>query len=193
MSLVAFFAGVWARRRASERDTRLRLQTIFDQNYRLVWRVARRMGVPSHSVDDAAQQVFVIATERIHDIVPGRERAFLYGTTIRVARSMRRRCGREPPTDEAETRVSPHANPEELTDQKRARELLDTILARMTADLRTVFVLFEIEGLTTPEIAELLAIPLGTAASRLRRARESFRTLVAAVGGPAPTEEEPDP
>jgi len=39
---------------------------------------------------------------------------------------------------------------------------------------RTVFVLFELEGFTFTEIAELLEIPRGTVASRLRRARTEF-------------------
>ena len=44
----------------------------------------------------------------------------------------------------------------------------------MTQDLRTAFVLFELEGLSVPEIAEVVKIPTGTVASRLRRAREQF-------------------
>ncbi len=38
--------------------------------------------------------------------------------------------------------------------------------------------LFELEGLSSPEIAASLEIPLGTVASRLRRAREQFRRVV---------------
>jgi RNA polymerase sigma-70 factor (ECF subfamily) len=34
--------------------------------------------------------------------------------------------------------------------------------------------LFELEGLRTREIAELLEVPTGTVASRLRRARDAF-------------------
>jgi DNA-directed RNA polymerase specialized sigma24 family protein len=44
-----------------------------------------------------------------------------------------------------------------------------------------VLVLAEIEGLTAPEIAELEGIPLGTAASRLRLARQAFQGLVASA------------
>jgi RNA polymerase sigma-70 factor, ECF subfamily len=40
-------------------------------------------------------------------------------------------------------------------------------------------VLYELEGLSSPEIAELLRIPVGTVASRLRRAREAFEVEVA--------------
>ena len=60
-----------------------------------------------------------------------------------------------------------------------ARKLPDPNLSTMDMDLRTTFVLFELEGLSTPEIAQLAEIPLGTAASRLRRAREHFRESVA--------------
>ena len=49
----------------------------------------------------------------------------------------------------------------------------------MEFDIRTVFVLFEIEEMTTSEIATLLAIPAGTVASRLRRAREEFQMKIA--------------
>jgi len=55
------------------------------------------------------------------------------------------------------------------------------VLAQMPLELRTVFVLFELEEMTTPEIAELVGVPVGTAASRLRRAREEFQRLVARV------------
>jgi RNA polymerase sigma-70 factor (ECF subfamily) len=54
-------------------------------------------------------------------------------------------------------------------------ELMDRIFAKTHPDLVTVFVLFELEGLSAPEISELIGIPVGTVASRLRRARAAFR------------------
>jgi RNA polymerase sigma-70 factor (ECF subfamily) len=42
-------------------------------------------------------------------------------------------------------------------------------------------VLYEIEEFTSPEIAALLNIPLGSVASRLRRAREQFRIFVSRI------------
>jgi RNA polymerase sigma-70 factor (ECF subfamily) len=70
---------------------------------------------------------------------------------------------------------------DELVDRHKARLLLDSILDGMPSDLRTVFVLFELEELATHEIAELLGIPRGTAASRLRRAREDFAQRLSRV------------
>ena len=60
-------------------------------------------------------------------------------------------------------------------------QLCDLVLSKVDADLVEVFVLYELEGLTSPEIAELLQIPLGSVASRLRRAREQFRPAAARV------------
>jgi hypothetical protein len=53
--------------------------------------------------------------------------------------------------------------------------LLDQILAGLSWDLRTVFVMYEIEGMSSPEIAEVLGISRGTVASRLRLGREAFQ------------------
>jgi RNA polymerase sigma-70 factor (ECF subfamily) len=52
------------------------------------------------------------------------------------------------------------------------------VLEGLPEDLRTVFVLFEGEGLTTAEIASALGISMGTVASRLRRSREAFAARV---------------
>ena len=64
-------------------------------------------------------------------------------------------------------------------DEQAAIQLCDLALSKVDDDTREVFVLFELEGLSSPEIAALLEIPLGTVASRLRRARAQFRTVVA--------------
>lgn len=157
---------------------RARLARMIANDYRVIWRLLRRLGLPPHGVDDATQQVFLIAAERIADIEEQRERAFAYGTALRVAQSYRRRHTRElSGLDEVEL-SDRLPNPEELTDQRRAREHLDRVLDALPIELRAVFVLFELEGLTSPEIAEIAGVPLGTVASRLRRARARFRELV---------------
>jgi RNA polymerase sigma-70 factor (ECF subfamily) len=157
------------------------VHTLFKENYTGLWRFMRGLGVPPDRLDDAAQQVFLVFAERRAEVVRGSEKAFLFGTALRVARNMRRRVEREMPVELTEIN-SDTPDLDELTDQKRARALLDFILDQMEADLRTVFVLYEIEELTTPEIADIVAVPLGTAASRLRRARERFSELVKRCG-----------
>jgi RNA polymerase sigma factor (sigma-70 family) len=72
----------------------------------------------------------------------------------------------------------PSLSAEDLLDRAKARTVLDAVLAEMPVTLRSVFVLFELEQLSTVEIAELLGVPRGTVASRLRRAREDFEKRV---------------
>jgi len=142
----------------------------------------RRLGVPPEAVDDAAQEVFVIASRRLASIEEGKERAFLYGTAVRVASTARRTSSRRraaPTADEPLDPTDPAPAPDELVDRKRARALLDELVARLPDDTRPVFVLYELEGLTMDEIAICLEVPAGTVASRLRRAREVFQAAVA--------------
>jgi RNA polymerase sigma-70 factor, ECF subfamily len=143
--------------------------------FRYVWRLLRRLGLAPADADDAAQQVFLVASSRFSDMVPGRERAFLYGTALNVVGKWRRAARRETEgADDGEPLVDPSDPADELVDRHRAREALDGILALMPLELRAVLVLYEIEGQTAAEIADITGLPRGTVASRLRRAREEF-------------------
>jgi RNA polymerase sigma-70 factor, ECF subfamily len=154
-----------------------RFRQIVEIHFDFVWRSLRGLGVPRSLIDDAAQQVFWIAARKLHVIVVGSERAFLFATTKGVASNMRRSESRrrEDLNEDALIRQEDDApTPEQAAVSNQARRLLERLLDKMPEDLRTAFVLFELEGLTTSAIAELLGIPMGTVASRLRRAREMF-------------------
>lgn len=151
-----------------------RLRELFVAHHRFIWRLLRRFGLPTEAADDLTQQTFLIAAERLTDIKRGSERSFLYGTAIRLQRDLRRAELRMV-RDSGHRLESAAPSVEQRIDEGRALMLLDRVLAEMEADLRDVFVLFELERLPTHQIAELCGIPAGTAASRLRRAREDFR------------------
>ena len=157
-----------------------RLRRIFDEHFDFVWRCLRRFGLSEDRADDAAQQVFIVASRKLDAIVHGSEKSYLMGTAMRVAADVRKSAPvrREVPHENPEQDAVAPLRPDDLLDRKRARALLDDALAEMDLDLRTVFVLFEIEEMTTSEIAETLAIPHGTVASRLRRAREEFQARI---------------
>ncbi len=158
-----------------------------DEHFDFIWRSLRRLGVAPGDVDDCAQQVFMIASRKLDAIAPGSERSYLFGAAMRVASDARRtrtrrrevQLGAGGDEGEAEDTCDPGLTPEELADHRRRRALLDEVLGQMSMDLRTVFVLFELEEMPTQQIAELLEIPVGTAASRLRRAREEFQRMIA--------------
>lgn len=165
----------------STRDN-ARVAEMLRLHFRDVWRIVRRFGVPENSADDAAQEVFIIASRRLSDITPGSERPFLLASAVRVAANARRSLGarRECTADDSlPERVDPRPDAEALLDQKRLRLMLDRVLDDLTDDLRVCFVLYELEGMSSPEIAELLSIPVGTVASRLRRGREAFELSAA--------------
>jgi RNA polymerase sigma-70 factor, ECF subfamily len=150
------------------------------EHHTAVWRLVRRLGVVMGSVDDVVQKAFCVAARRIADIRPGQERAFLFGTAVRLAADERRLgVHREVVTERVPEPDEQPLDPEALLDRKRARAVLDGAIARMPVELRAVFVMFELDQMTKTEVAEVLSLPVGTAVSRLRRARELFRENVA--------------
>jgi RNA polymerase sigma-70 factor (ECF subfamily) len=150
-------------------------------HYDFVWRSLRRLGVPEVDVDDCAQQVFWVAARKLADVQEASERAFLFSTAMRVASDARRSRTRrrEVQEDDAAEAFDPGPDPEQIADRQRARAVLDQVLDALPMDLRAPFVLFELEELPTAEIASMLGVPAGTVASRLRRAREEFQSIVA--------------
>ncbi len=162
---------------AAPHDRSVRLRSLVDAHIDATARVLRRLGVPSADVDDAVQQVFVTLSRRLDDVAPQSERAFLYRTALHVAAHARRTLARrrEIGGSDDEARPSATLGPDELVDRRRAAALLERILEAMPDELREAFVLHEVEELSMAQIAELLEIPPGTVASRLRRAREEFQ------------------
>jgi RNA polymerase sigma-70 factor (ECF subfamily) len=160
-----------------------RLVQLIQEQFGFVWRLLRRIGVPESDADDAAQQVFIAVSRRLDDIRSGSERAFLFSTVLHVGSRARRDRGRKREDLGVDFDEQPASapSPEELVDRRRARGLLDALLEEMPLELRVVFVLYEIEQLNSTEIAEVVGVPVGTVASRLRRAREDFKARVARV------------
>jgi len=153
-----------------------RLRRLVDRHFDFIGRVVRNLGVPDAEIDDVLQQVFCAAASRLPDIVEGSERAFLVQTAVNWAANARRARARRPEVGVVELPdvADEAASPEDLTDRRLAAAVLDQLFAAMDLELRTVFVLYEIERLSRAEIAELLGLPQGTVASRLRRARDDF-------------------
>jgi RNA polymerase sigma-70 factor (ECF subfamily) len=166
-------------RRALSREEATRFRSMVDGHFDFIWRSLRGLGVPSAMIDDAAQQVFWTASQKLDAIVAGSERSFLFATARGVAANARRARLRNrelPDEDAVASYVDRSPDPEEVAASRQARRVLDRILDGLSEDLRAVFILYELEGQTMAEIATLLETPPGTVASRLRRAREDFQT-----------------
>ena len=157
---------------SSEAD-RARLERMFAAHHATVWRTLRRRGLTPDAAADATQETFLIAAHRLADIEPDSERAFLVGTALRVAHTLRRKTVRWQLEDDMDQRAAG------TNDERAEIQLCDWALSKLKPELAEAFVLYEIEGLSSPEVAALLEIPLGSVASRLRRAREQFRATIA--------------
>jgi len=120
----------------------------------------------------------MIALGRLADIAPDSERAFLMGTARRVAHTLGRKTIRFQLDDDMDQRIS---SVRDAGDEHADLQLCDIALSKLSPELAETFVLYEIEGLSSPEIAALLEVPLGSVASRLRRAREQFREVVTRI------------
>lgn len=171
-------------------DDEARLRRLMNQHYDYVWRSLRRLGLSTADADDGTQEVFLVASRKLSSIEPGRERRYLFVSALKVASTQRRalRRRKDVATEDVETSASsPAPGPEQAAQLVQALEQLQLILDAMDLDQRAVFILYELEELTAPEIAATLGIPLGTVATRLRAARHKFeiatRRLQARQGG----------
>lgn len=153
-----------------------RFERLYRENFPFVWAAARRCGAPDAAVGDVVQDVFVTAHRRLdelsYEVSP---RGWLYGVTRRVAfryrRSAARTARRKAGLSQRGARVEqPHARFEAAQD-------LEQLLERVDADQREAFVMAELLGMSGPEIAGELGIPLNTVYSRLRLARRRLERL----------------
>lgn len=174
------------------------IAALFDEHCDFVCRVLRHHGVHDSALDDAVQDVFVTAYRRWSSF-EGRSsaRSWLYGIARRIAFRYRRSA------DSRARRETTDAAPPDGVDEPFARvqaaQSLATLLGRIDRDKRAVFVLIELEGMTAPEVADALGIPVGTTYSRLRaawqglgreadRERERLRRQLHAMQPPGPSD-----
>ena len=165
------------------KDLQTRMRSIVREHVGFVTRVLDKAGVPQADLDDAIQRTFIIVTRRLDDVHAGAEKSFLYQVAVNVAAHARRNLARrrEVSSDQLNDQVLAHTTPELIAERKQMRRLIDEIVDTMGESLRSVFMLHQLEAMSMGDIARLLGVPIGTVASRLRRAREQFRRHIAAI------------
>ncbi|MEY4550422.1 MAG: hypothetical protein RL685_6617 [Pseudomonadota bacterium] len=152
------------------------LRRLVEQHFAFVWRCLRRTGIMEADIDDALQRVFLTAARKLTEIRAGSERSFLFRVAHGEARHLRRSYRRrgEVGAEALQDKSTGALRPDELAGRQQALSFVSGVLEQMEEELRTVFVLCEVEELSSAEVAEALGLPLGTVKSRLRRAREDF-------------------
>ncbi len=166
----------------TESAPRAEFEVVYREHFALAWRWLRRLGVPERDLADAAQEVFVVVARKLHEHDGRRPLAvWLYAICLRIASNRRRSAAARNELlldDEARSAIQERASAAPSEPSER-RALLEGALDAMSLEQRAVFTLFELEGYTGEEIAELVGAPLPTVHSRLRLAREIFRRTVA--------------
>jgi len=156
----------------------------YRQHFAFAWRALRRLGVSERDLNDAAQDVFLIVHRKLPEFDFERPiTTWIYAICLRVASDRRRSAVQRheqlsedaEPSEKAEQSLAADAESQQLSER---RALLEAALDEMSLEQRAVFTLFELEGRTGEEVAELLGIPAPTVHSRLRLAREIFRRSI---------------
>lgn len=149
---------------------------IFEQHARFLWRTVMNLGVPSREAQDLCQEVMIIVHRRLPDFDGTSLRGWLYGICVRVASDYRRsaRARHEIPHGEV-PEVGAAADQAEQLAQRAQRQRLMRALERLSDEKRAAVVLYDVEELTLAEVSEALGVPLQTAYSRIKAARQELR------------------
>jgi len=159
-----------------------------------VYSLARRFLSAPQPAEDAAQEAFLRAYQRLSTFRGGRFRAWLLQITANVARDELRRRRRRPQVSLDRARDDPDRpsldppdpgrGPEGAAENRELGERLERALGELPEEWRMVVLLSDVHGLSYPEISTATGLALGTVKSRLSRARARLRELLTATGEP---------
>jgi len=153
-----------------------------------VFSLTYRMLGSSQAAEDATQEAFVKAWQRIDTFRGGSFRSWVFTIAANQARDELRRRARRPTRSLDEARDDPdrpdldppgdEPSPEDEAERGEMRLALEQALLTLPDDWREVVVLSDIHGLDYREIAEATGLALGTVKSRLSRARGRLREVI---------------
>ena len=160
-------------------------EAVYEQYFRFVWRSTRRWGVPLEAVDDVVQEVFIVIHRRLNTLehvesLP----SWVYGivrktvsTYFRARNTRKAIFSWDPMLDDTPGSLQPSPLDQAVMADDVA--LLSRLMKLLDPAKREVLMLAELEEMSVPEIAAGIGIPLNTAYSRLRVARQEFNEALA--------------
>ncbi|MGQ9729917.1 MAG: RNA polymerase sigma factor [Candidatus Zipacnadales bacterium] len=173
------------RAQASDREA---FDQLVDETYAMAYATAFRLTGDAEIAADATQEAYVRAYSSLHTFRGSSSfSTWLYQIVVNVSLDLLRRRARAPESfgvsDEEDTQreieiVDPSANPLAELERRERQTAVLSALRKISDDHRTVLVLFDLNGLSYEEIAEVLQVPLGTVKSRLNRARLALREVI---------------
>lgn len=151
-------------------------RAIYDEHFALVFRTLRRFGVPDASLDDAAQDVFVVVHTKLGGF-EGRSslKTWIFGITRRIASKHRREKREHLAEGDIESFLDSHTFHKPASERVDKARFLFHLLSKLTEEQKELFLLVELEQFTIREAAELLGEKQEALASRLRRTRQQLQ------------------
>lgn len=151
-------------------------QRAFEQYHQAVYDLAYRLTGRPDVAEDITQECFLVLVRSPRRYDPARAgmKTFLFAIARNLALKEYRDRGGEQPLNESELPAS--ADPRESLEVSSA---VAAAVAGLPQLQREALILFEYEGVTLEEIAEIVAADIGTVKSRLHRARERLRRQLA--------------
>ena len=157
---------------------------LVEKYQREVYNLALRMLGQASAADDATQEAFISAFRGIGQFRSGNFRAWMLRITANACRDQLRSLRRHPtaPLDELilDTEVDRSAqSPEDYAINRELGSEIANALLTIPNKQRLAVVLYDIEGLSYEEIAQVMNCSLGTVRSRISRGRERLRHCLA--------------
>jgi len=164
---------------ACQRGDQVAQRRLYEASNQNVYRLMVRM-VGFQDAADLTQQVFLQVFRRIGQF-SGRAQigTWIYRVAVNEALQHLRRSNRS--RVRSLTQEPMDLSPDSFVNVDD-KELLEQGLGKLEPELRSAFLLREVEGLTYSEIAEALEIPEGTVGSRLNRARRELKQHLIELG-----------
>jgi RNA polymerase sigma-70 factor, ECF subfamily len=152
-------------------------RALYEAELAYVVRTLRRLGVAAADLEDSAHDVFATAYRRRDDRDPARPvKPWLFGIAYRVVGNYRQKAHRtrEVAADPGVDAEDPRPDPERAAGARELGERLLAELAALDLEHRAVAILYFLDGVPAPAIAEAIGIPLDTVYSRARAARRTL-------------------
>jgi RNA polymerase sigma-70 factor, ECF subfamily len=159
-------------------------RSLFDREFAYVWTSLRRLGVAPRDLEDVTHDVFVEVFRNLNRYDPARPlRPWLFAFAFRFASDYRRLARHRVEVYEDHPGTSPDLAADDVIAAHELRAFINRALESVELTRRGVFILHELDARPMAEIAECLGIPVNTAYSRLRVAREEFTAAFRSLQG----------
>ncbi len=177
---------------AARTGDRAAVERLLSRHEQQIYRFGMRMCRDAEDAKEVLQETLLAMARNLPDFrAQSSVATWLYTIARSFCIKQRRRHVGEPaahaPLDAARDVAARTATPEEAAATNEVDRAVDDAIAELAPEYREVLVLRDAEGLTAPEVADVLGLSVEAVKSRLHRARLAVRAKVAPLVAPATT------